>query len=120
MINQRPKSLILDIDGTLINHCGNICDQYTNDIIVLPGVLDKFKEWDVKGYKIILMTGRRESGRKYLEEQLLKAGIFYDQLIMGIGNGVRVLINDCKPNSNEPTAIAICVERNSGLKDIET
>jgi len=119
MINERPATMVLDIDGTLINHCGNICDQYTNDIKILPGVLNKFKEWDLKGYRIILMTGRRESGRKHLEEQLFNAGIFYDQLIMGVGNGKRILINDLKPNSEEPTAIAINVKRNSGLEDIK-
>ena len=119
MINERPKTLVMDIDGTLINHCGNITDQYINDITVLPGVLTKFKEWDVKGYRIILMTGRKESGRKNLEEQLFKAGIFYDHLLMGCGNGIRVLVNDLKPNSNEPTAVAINVKRNSGLEDIK-
>lgn len=119
MINERPKTIITDLDGTLINHCGNIVDQYINDVVILPGVLNKLKEWDIKGYRIILITGRKESGRKSLEEQLFKAGIFYDYLLMGIGNGVRVLLNDLKPNSDEPTAIAINVKRNSGLENIK-
>jgi hypothetical protein len=57
--------------------------------------------------------------RKFTEKQLEQAGIFYDMLIMGIGGGVRVLINDYKPNSTEETAVAIVVDRDKGIKNIE-
>ena len=53
------------------------------------------------------------------KRQLAEAGIIYDQLIMNVGGGVRVLINDKKPNKDDETAIAICVERNKGLKDYD-
>jgi hypothetical protein len=38
---------------------------------------------------------------------------------MGITSGCRVLINDLKYNSDCPTAIAICINRNSGINSIE-
>lgn len=117
MIN-RPFTLFIDIDGTLVNHSGDITKQYSDDLIILPGVLNKFKEWDKRGYIIILTTGRRESGRIKLEEQLNKLGIFYDHLIMGLGGGKRILINDLKDDSDEPTAEAITVKRNAGLEGI--
>jgi hypothetical protein len=115
----RKKSIFLDIDGTIIKHCGNLCSQYLNEADVLPNVKEKLLEWDLKGYNIILTTGRRESCRSHTEKQLANAGIFYDQLIMGIGGGQRILINDSKPNSTEPTAIAFTVERNVGIGDLE-
>jgi hypothetical protein len=37
---------------------------------------------------------------------------------MGITGGVRVVINDRKLNSLEDTAMAICVDRNEGLKNV--
>ena len=37
---------------------------------------------------------------------------------MGIGGGVRVLINDYKPNSTEETAVAITLERDFGISKI--
>ena len=77
------------------------------------------KEWDIKGYNIILMTGRRESTRKYTEEVLSELGIIYDQLIMGVGGGQRVLINDRKKGNDEDTAVVINLTRNEGLKDVE-
>ena len=38
---------------------------------------------------------------------------------MGIGGGIRVLINDTKPGSEDPTAIAFSPKRNEGIKNIE-
>jgi hypothetical protein len=117
-MENRPKTLIVDIDGTLIWHSGNLHDQIKNPPRVLPGVREKFDEWDRKGYRIILLTGRKESMRSLTEAQLASCCIFYDQLIMGVGGGVRVLINDLKAGSSTPTAIAVNVERNQGLEEV--
>lgn len=38
---------------------------------------------------------------------------------MGISGGVRVLINDKKPDKKDDTAIAICVDRNGGIEGVE-
>ena len=57
--------------------------------------------------------------RKSTEIQLAEAGIMYDQLIMGIGGGVRVLINDTKPYGDFNTAEAINLNRNEGIKNIK-
>ena len=122
MIKTRPKTIICDIDGTLIEHNSGPYGQFTNDAILLEGVIEKFEEWDLKGYNVILLTGRKESMRKRTVSQLESCGIFYDQLVMGVGGGARVLINDLKPNSgdpNNPTAIAVNLNRNEGLKDVK-
>ena len=115
----RPKTIFCDIEGTLIKH-------YTPDITskkdftptLLYGTLNKLNEWDKKGYKIILVTARRESMRKITEKQLSEIGIFYDYLIMGISSGPRVLINDMKPD-NEITAFSFNLVRDEGIKSIE-
>lgn len=114
----RPKTIFLDIDGTLVEHLGNIEKQCMQELKLLPGTLEKLSEWDRKGYNIILTTGRREGSRRRTEEQLEKLGIVYDKLIMGIGGGARVLINDLKPDRDDNTAIAINLKRNLGIKDV--
>jgi hypothetical protein len=119
LLENRPKTIFCDIDGVLLEHCGDISIQSKIEPNVLYGVIDCLKKWDIKGYKIILTTGRKESMRKDTEEQLRKANIFYDYLLMGITGGVRVVINDRKLNSKEDTAIAICIDRNQGLKGID-
>ena len=117
--NKKPKTIICDIDGTLILHRGNLSLQYDNEPEILEGSIEKINEWDSLGYNIILITGRRESMRNKTEKQLESLGIFYDQLIMGVGGGTRVIINDLKPNSKKSTAVAINIERNTGIKNIE-
>jgi len=113
------KTLFIDIDGTLLFHWGEPNAQTKYPTTILSGVLKKFAEWNMKGYYIILVTGRRESERAATIKQLENVGIVYDMLITGIGHGDRVIINDLKPDSEYPTAIAITVERNAGISDIE-
>tara|TARA_R110000824_G_scaffold32871_3_gene105937 strand:- start:660 stop:1004 length:345 start_codon:yes stop_codon:yes gene_type:complete len=109
------KTIFCDIDGCLIEHQ----NFYNVDMKPIGGTLETIKDWDRSGYRLILTTGRRESSRKITEEQLSKAGIFYDKLIMGIGGGHRILINDKKPNSDSDTATAINLDRNSGIKGLD-
>lgn len=123
----KAKTIFCDIDGTILEHAGEMDDlifSLTNPTSedspqLLPGVKERFQEWEEKGYNIILTTGRRESLRQSTELQLFVLGISYDQLVMGIGGGQRVLINDLKPDSTGSTAIAICLERNKGMEGVE-
>jgi hydroxymethylpyrimidine pyrophosphatase-like HAD family hydrolase len=118
-MDTRPKTIICDIDGTLVRHYDpHTVSKSTYKMELLEGTIEKLLEWERKGYNIILLTGRKESMRKVTEQQLSNAGIFYDQLIMGVGGGFRYLINDHKP-SGEEAAFAINVERNKGIKEIK-
>jgi hypothetical protein len=45
-------------------------------------------------------------------------GIFYDKLIMGVGGGPRIIINDNKPDGRE-TAFAYSLERNKGISSLD-
>jgi len=112
------KTLFIDIDGTLVKHQGNLSKMITNEMEILPGVIEKLNEWNEAGNCIILTTGRKETLRKITEEGLLKNGIFYDQLIMGLTRGERVVINDKKPGNDMSVAYAIQINRNEGLKNI--
>ena len=84
---------------------------------LLPETLDVLKEWEKKGYRLILVTGRKESHRGQLERQLRNAGIFWDKLIMGLTNGPRVIVNDVKVGG-EDRALGFNVQRNMGIKEL--
>lgn len=114
----RAGTIFLDIDGTLIEHKGSLTALMFGDPVLLEGVLKKINEWEARGFNIILTTGRKESQRALTEAQLEKLGIFYDQLIMGIGGGPRYLVNDKKPDGKY-TAFAFNLNRNEGLDSIE-
>lgn len=113
----KPKTIFCDIDGTLVTHHGSLSEQMRHTD-VLQGTLEKLHEWDSKGHNIILTSGRRESMRNITEFQLQRVGIFYDHLLLGLGGGQRVVINDLKPNDPSPTARAICVPRNQGIEGV--
>ena len=119
-MDNRPKTIFCDIDGTLVTHTKPTDSQKPiHKLDLLEGTIEKLLEWDKLGYNIILTTGRKESLRRVTELQLEKAGIIYDQLIMGIGGGKRYIINDRKLNTTEDYVIAINLERNKGIKNIK-
>jgi len=114
----RPATIICDIDGTLTWHVDSYhASMSSHQMELLSGTIEKLLEWEKKGYHIILLTGRKESLRDVTIKQLSDVGIFYDQLIMGVGGGPRYLINDCKPNGDN-SAYAFNIERNKGIVDI--
>jgi len=118
MKDSRAKTIFCDIDGVLFKHYGLDLDSRSKENIeILEGVKNQFQKWESNGYNIILVTGRRESERKITKKQLKNALLKYDKLIMGIGGGVRVLINDKKPTGEE-TAICFNLNRNEGLSNI--
>jgi hypothetical protein len=115
---ENQKILFVDIDGVLLKHHGGSSSTLPNhETVILPDVKKKLEEWEVAGYQIIITTGRRESFRKFTEEQLFKSGIAYDQLIMGLGRGERILINDKKPDGTD-TARVVLIDRNEGIGKI--
>ncbi len=114
----KPKTIICDIDGVLLNHKNKgLSEQLKTEPV--DGAVKKLNEWDSKGYNIILITGRRESLREATASQLHKYKIFYDILIMGVGGGDRIIINDKKFGSDIDTAYAINLCRNEGIKNVE-
>jgi hydroxymethylpyrimidine pyrophosphatase-like HAD family hydrolase len=118
MSNIRPKTIFCDIDGTLVLHENPSKSGRSDNVpVIIEGTVEKLLEWDSKGYNIILVTGRRESSRESTEKQLNSMGIIYDKLIMGIGGGVRVIINDKKPDG-ELSCESININRNQGIKNI--
>ena len=118
--NIRPKTIFCDIDGTLVEHNPpHVVAKDGHCLQLLPGTIEKLQEWDKNGYNIILTTGRKESMRDVTVKQLEQVGIFYDHLIMGIGGGTRIIINDLKPNNDSSTAFAINIKRDHGIQDVE-
>jgi mannose-6-phosphate isomerase-like protein (cupin superfamily) len=114
-----PKTIFCDIDGTLVEHTGDIIKNYQDNSTVLKNVIHTIKQWDKLNYKIILTTGRKESTRQNTESQLKSLGIVYDQLLMGLPNGDRVLLNDRKTNGIRNTAYAVNLVRNGGLENVD-
>ena len=118
IIAKMTKTIFCDIDGTILKHKADIYKNILEPPEILDGVIEKFKEWDKNNYKIILTTGRKSSTRKQTIEQLNSLGIIFDELIMGLPNGDRILINDKKTDGIENTAYAYNLVRNEGMNNL--
>jgi hypothetical protein len=83
------------VDGTISKYMGAGHKKIiATDHEILPGVVEKFRQWESVGHRIILITGRRESVRQRTEDELRRLGIPFDVLLMGYADSGRVLIND--------------------------
>jgi ribonucleotide monophosphatase NagD (HAD superfamily) len=115
----KPKTIFIDLDGTIIHHLHRFSDVVKEEPTLLEGVIEKINEWDSHGHRIIFVTARKESAREMTENQLRKLGLCWDQLIMGVSNGIRVMINDKLDEDNPDRTISINLKTNSGFKNIK-
>jgi len=114
----KRKTILMDIDGTIFHHKDNLYHMAKDVPILLDGTIEKLLEWRAKEYYIVLTTARPEGCRAATIDQLRNAGVFYDQLVMGLPAGPRVLINDIKPNGML-TAEAVNLVRNKGIYGVD-
>ena len=111
----KRRTIIVDLDGCIIKHKeSGPHQQWYGSQQLLPGVKEAFAEWESESACIVIMTARPECTRKSLERILDHLEIFYEQLIMGVGHGERILINDSKPFGPK-SAQAWVLPRNEGL-----
>lgn len=116
---EKPKTIFCDIDGTIIKHVHSFSNINKTKPEILQGVIEKFNEWDSKGYKIILTTARKESARAITEKHLNELGLCWDYLLMGVTSGQRVLINDKLFENDLDRALSINVITDKGFKSID-
>ena len=114
----KRKTILMDIDGTIFYHKDNLYHMVKDVPVLLDGTIERLLEWRAKEYYIVLTTARPEGCRSATEEQLKNAGVFYDQLVMGLPAGPRVLINDIKPDGTL-TAEGINLVRNEGIYEVD-
>jgi NDP-sugar pyrophosphorylase family protein len=115
----KPKTVFCDIDGTILKHVHSFSDVYSTEPQLLDGVLDKFNDWDSRGYKIVLTTARKESARKITETHLESLGLCWDYLLMNVTSGDRILINDKLMFDDPDRAQSVNVITNTGFNTIE-
>ncbi len=112
----KKATVFCDIDGTILKY--RKFDELENvEAELTPDAL-KIKNWYDAGHHIIITTARPETMRRHTEKELAELGLKWSMLIMGIGRGPRVLINDESPSVREPKALAFSLKRNEGLSKV--
>lgn len=123
------ETVICDIDGCLFRHSDNyggwgykvveawqsMTDKQKEEYI-LPGVREKFAEWNSLEYYIVIITAREEAFRVFTEDQFDYFGLKYDQMVMEVTNARRHLINDKKKWGD--AAFSYNLERDVGLNSV--
>lgn len=111
------KTFFIDIDGTLFKHMSadELDAVYLTDHIseLLPGIQDYFNSIPPEDY-IVITTARPSKYYEYTLRSLLYHGIRYNKILMDLGMGPRILINDTT-NPSKIMAIAYNVSRDLGL-----
>ena len=112
-------TIFCDIDGCIFRNLGSVSaiikmGEIPTNNYLLPGAIKAFNKWYHRGCNIILTTGRPESMRELTQKQLAYFHLFYDQLVMGLKNHPRVLINDDR-DGMKITAYARTLARNEGI-----
>lgn len=107
------RTWFIDLDGTVFEH---------NKYLERPGQIEKplphakeFLKCIPKHDTIVLTTGRSRREGKTIAASLKRAGLRYDDIVFGLPNGIRILINDEKLVHERKTAFAVTVSRNGRM-----
>lgn len=115
----KPKTFFLDYDATLIVQNSENHEEIVNNPApeLLPGTVEKINKWRAEGGYIVITTAREKIYRAQTIKHLDMCGIYYDELLMGITSGLRILVNNSKKNG-DLTAKSYSLPYNYGLRDI--
>jgi hypothetical protein len=107
----KPATYIVDFDGTIAHFDGGW--PHVDGCRVIKKTQQSLLAAESLGHHIVIMTARPETMRQRLHNWLLDNGIVFHQLVMGVTSGLRVVVNDRKPDGTD-TALAINLTRNEG------
>lgn len=112
-------TFFVDIDGTIVKY-RKFSELDTAILTPIQDVIDFINKSYDEGCHIVITTARPQSFETFTKQELEKLGVKYHQIVMGIGRGTRVVLNDKDPEQPElPRAWGINFTRDKGLQDIE-
>lgn len=111
--NDKPV-IFCDIDGTIIHNQTRVGDNsYENAPIPLQNNVKRLLELQKNGAQFIFTTARPIEYISQTRQMLYGLGFMSFQLIAGLQNSKRILINDYNSSNPYPRAVAINLYRNN-------
>jgi len=116
--NDKPV-IFCDIDGTIIHaQSKHGKKSYSESPIILKNNVELLLKYQNDGAQIIFTTARSEEAKDITQKMLDSLGFKHYNLIIGLNNTRRILINDYNDANPFPRAEAINIKRDSdNLKD---
>ena len=111
---EKKSTIFCDIDGTLFVY-RKFDTMLSTPAQLINSTAEYIRESHNQGNHIVFTTARPETLRNFTILELLNNDIPYDQIVMGIGRGTRILIND-NEFEGENRAIAYSLKRDEGIK----
>lgn len=116
--NDKPV-IFCDIDGTVIHNQGRVGENsYLNKPVPLVNNVKRLLELQENGAQFIFTTARPTEYKSVTRQMLYDLGFKSFDLIVGLQNSRRILINDYNSANPYPRAEAVNIHRNmDNLKD---
>jgi len=115
----KNNTYFIDLDGTVFRHSHRY-SELKDDVQLCDGVQEALDELDSRGDTIILVSARKESARALTEKILEDKMIPYDQLILGVSQGCRVIVNDVitKDSPTRARGVNVITDKGWSVKDL--
>jgi ribonucleotide monophosphatase NagD (HAD superfamily) len=110
---EKKSTIFCDIDGTLFVY-RKFDKMLTTPAELINSTAEYIRENHKQGNHIVFTTARPEELREFTMMELIHNDIPYNQIVMGIGRGTRILIND-NEFEGENRAIAHSLKRDVGI-----
>jgi hypothetical protein len=109
--NDRPV-IFCDIDGTLIESQGRVGgNSFYSPIKPMAKTVERLLQMQMKGAQFVFTTARPKELERQTHNVLTSLGFRNYELVIGLQNSRRILINDFNESNPFPRAEAINVER---------
>jgi hypothetical protein len=106
----KRKTWFLDFDGTIVYQKSYLEEED----YILPTTIDFFTNVVRDNDFVIITTGREKHHEERIEKFMRSFGLKCDMIICGLPTGVRVLVNDMKPDGTK-TAYSYNLVRDDGM-----
>jgi len=115
----KNPTFFVDIDGTLVQY-RKFSELSTAVLTPIQEVIDVVNKYYDEGAIIVITTARPSSCELFTKQELEKIGVKYHQLVMDLGRGTRVILNDKDPENEQiPRALGINLNRNQGWEGLD-
>jgi hypothetical protein len=110
--NDKPV-IFCDIDGTVIEAQSRLDLEAKKPVVPLQKNINRLLQLQARGAQFIFVTARETQYKSLTREMLYTLGFKSFDLIVGVQNASRILINDYNNSNPYPRATAINIKRNS-------
>lgn len=115
----KNSTFFVDIDGTLVKY-RKFQELSTAKLEPISEVIDFINKSFDNGSHVIITTARPEDLELFTKQELEVLGVKYHQIVMGLGRGTRIVINDKDPQKPEiDRAVGVNLIRDLGFKNID-